>query len=232
MNTYSTPTWGYKIVSDHQINFYHILLPKIDIQNLSQKIPYIQNISSQKDGSINISIKSAINPQSIVDAVAHFFTKKEQGFLETPIFHYKVEEGLRQTLLPWALSFQGCLALLLLTHPTTAKIIDPNWQYINAPTGGLYLSPFTLFLYTDHPKIIHPVGVGNFQSRKDIEQGTSLLIRKMIKIMTQAQPGHEGLALLSLVQDAAKLSSKEICRIINDKSFGIKQPIHSPFFTG
>lgn len=54
----------------------------------------------------------------------------------------------------------------------------------------------------------------------------------MLKNISEAQPGLEGLALMSLVEQKTKLSQKEIRTIINEKSFGIKSPLYCTFFTG
>lgn len=232
MSSYSTPTWGYKIVSENKINFYHVLLPKVNLTKLYSYIPGVQSIRKQKDGSITITIRPSAFSLNIVDKIVSFFVREEQEFVETPIFSYEVPTRLRKELIPWALSFEGCLAVLLAHDPDIAALINTNWQFINANTGGLFLEPFTLFLYADHPKIIHPITVGNYEARKTIEQKTAHIIRKILKNMQEAQPGLEGLALLSLVEDKTKLSQKEITAIINEKSFGVKTPSLCTFFTG
>lgn len=130
-------------------------------------------IKQQKDGSITI----VLNPQTpsllVVDKIVSFFKEKEQEYIETPKYSFKVEPRIRAELMQWALAFEGCLALLLASDPGVKELINPTWQFINSKTGGLYLEPFTLFLYEDHPKIIHPITVANYDARKTIEQKNS-----------------------------------------------------------
>lgn len=235
MSSYTTSTWGYKILSDNKINFYHVLLPKIDLSSLTT-LPSIHAIKQQKDGSITISVNSSASSLNTVDEIVQFFSKKEQNFLDTPNYYYKVDTKTRQSLLTWGLAFQGCLALLLQFDSKIQEVLPDitfgNWQFINAATGGLYLEPYTVLLYESYPKVIHPVSVANYEARNCIEQTISSYIRKMLKHMQEAQPGLEGLALISMVEEKTKLSQKEITKIINDKSFGIKTPTFSPFFVG
>lgn len=232
MNSHSTQTWGYKIVSPHQVNFYHILLPKINLSSLAKKIPSIQYIKQQKDGSVTISFTQSTPVITTVDQIVEFFTTSEKKFLDTPTFTYKLTPALRRSLVQWALSFQGCLALLLTHDKAVSHLVDKNWHYINSPVGGLVLSHYTLFFYAHSVKIIHPTHVGNYEQRKLIEQTMTLYIRKALKRVGEAQRGMEGLALLAFVEEKTRLSQKEIAKIINEKSFGIATPKHSPFFTG
>lgn len=230
MHSHSTQTWGYKIVSPNQINFYHILMPKINLAALPKKIPSIQYIKHQKDGSVTISLDNTTSAITTVDQIVEFFTHTEKNYLDTPVFRYKIDPKLALSLKEWALSFQGCLALLMVKDQDIAKLVDKNWQFINSGVGGLVLSPFTIFFYADRAKIIHPTHVGNYEERKRIEQTLAILIRKAIRRIREAQSGQEGLALLSFVEEKTQLSQKEIAEIINEKSFGVITPNHSPFF--
>lgn len=231
MGSYTTPTWGYKIVSDRQIQFYHVLLPKIKTQALLRFIPHAKDIKHHKDGSITISLTNNAYPTIAVESVISFFEQKTNALLETPNYYYDVLLRTRRLLAQWALSFHGCLALMLVYNKEIKKIVTADWEFINSLCGGLYLPPYTLFLYQDRPKIIHPVSAQNSNERKIIEQETARLVRQMVKKVHEAQPGLTGLALLSLPEDKTRLKAGKICEIINNKSFGVKNPIYSPFFS-
>lgn len=231
MGSYTTPTWGYKIVSDRQIQFYHVLLPKVKTQQLLRFIPHAQDIKHHKDGSITISLTSDAYPTMAIEKVISFFDQKTNSFLETPNYYYEIPVRIRRSLTQWSLAFQGCLALMLVHNKEIKKNITGDWEFINSLSGGLYLPPYALFLYQDHPKIIHPVSAQNSNERKIIEQETARLVRQMVKKVREAQPGLTGLALLSLLEDKTRLKAGKICEIINNKSFGVKNPIFSPFFS-
>lgn len=231
MGSYTTPTWGYKIVSDRQIQFYHVLLSKVKTQTLLRSIPQAKDIKHHKDGSITIYLASDTYPTIAVESVISFFEQKSNALLETPNYYYKIPVRTRRSLAQWALSFQGCLALMLVHNKEVKKNIEVDWEFINSLSGGLYLPPYTLFLYQGHPKIIHPVSAQNSNQRKIIERETARLVRQMVKKMREAQPGLTGLALLSLLEDKTRLKAGKICEIINNKSFGVKNPIYSPFFS-
>lgn len=231
MGSYTTPTWGYKIVSDRQIQFYHVLLPKVKPQTLLRSIPHAKDIKHHKDGSITISLTSDAYPTIAVEKVISFFEQKTNDLLETPNYYYDLAVRTRRSLAQWALAFQGCLALILAHNRDLKKFLKADWEFINSQVGGLYLSPYTLFLYRDHPKIIHPVSAQNSNERKIIEQEVARLVRQMVKKIQEAQPGLTGLALLSLLEDKTRLKAGKICEIINNKSFGVKNPIYSPFFS-
>lgn len=228
---YTTQTWGYKILSPRHISFYHLLLHRIPPQMLSEQIAEITMIEKQTDGSILIHLSLEEKAEEVVKKLLTFFNDASCRFFDTPRYYYKIPPNVRQSLLSWALAFEGCLALLLLSDKATSPFFTNQWEYVNASTGGIYLRPFTLLLYEDYPKIVHPITLGNFTARKRIEQTAAVLIRKMFRRITQAQKGLEGIALLSMVKEKTHLSQTSITKIINDKSFQVKAPHYSPFFT-
>ncbi len=228
MDRHSTMTFGYKILSDNKINFYHVLLPKVSLESLSQVLGEVQK---QSDGTITVTVPQSSRSPDVIEQLVSFFEKKSQDFLDTPKQYYKIDDGIRQTLKSWALSFQGCIALLLAHYQQTKPLIGSNWQFINSQTGGLFLSPYTIFFYENYSKIIHPISIQSYDARKTIEGATAMFIKRVIKRTSDAQPGLEGVALLSLVEEQTLLSPKKITSIINDKSFGIQTPACSPLFT-
>jgi hypothetical protein len=183
------------------------------------------------DGSIRVKITEEVHTEEIIKKLLAFFHQKSLDYFETPTVYYKIPLAMRQQLLSWALSFEGCLAMLLLADKKISGFFHGQWDYLNASTGGLYLEPFTLLLYETYPKVVHPITLQNFKARKSIEHTTVLIIRKMIHRISQAQKGLEGVALLSLVEEKTRHSPLAITRTINDKSFRIKAPVYSPFFS-
>lgn len=220
------------MIADDIINFYHILLPKIPLDTLKNSLPYAEHIKQQEDGSITITVSSSASSSVVVQSIISFFDQKSLEFLETPKYYYKVDHNVRQSLLGWELAFEGCLAVLLFSDEKLKPFLDNSWELINSTAGGIFLSPYTLFLYEDHPKIIHPVTVRGYDARKAIEHTTSLFIRRMVSRISEAQPGLEGIAILSMVEEKTGLSAKEISTKINNKVANIKNPVLSPFFIG
>lgn len=231
MSTYTTPRWGFKILTENSINFYHVLLPKIHLNSLHNILPQARSIQKQKDGSITISVPSSENPSRVVREIVSYLKEKEKDFLSSPDFYYKMGNSTRQSLRAWALSFEGCLGILL----TSDKAIQPllenaTWQFINSKVGGLYLAPFTLFLYEDHPKIIHPITIQNEAAREEIERITAQYIKSMVKRVEQAQNGFEGLALISYVEEKTGLTQEQIADHIHEKTAHVETPHYSPLF--
>ncbi|MBI2033400.1 MAG: hypothetical protein HYT10_02980 [Candidatus Levybacteria bacterium] len=228
METFTTPTWGYKIITNETLNFYHVLLPQVPLRALFEEIPVIEHIKQENDGSITISThKEEIH--TVVQIIIGFFQAKALEFIDTPKSYYKIDSN-KKHVLTWGLTFEGCLGILLEHDPDINPLLQNSWEYINSYSGGLYLPPYTLLLYEDYPKIVHPVSINNFDARKTIEQKTSSMIRKMMKRINQAQEGLEGIALLSLIESKTPLSATDAVRILNNKSFQIKAPTYSPFF--
>lgn len=224
MTSFSTSTWGYKILSDTQISFYHVLLPKLGIDILKDCIPNLVKIQPKKDGSVTISVAPPQKSMEIAEKIVAFFNKKEQRFLETPPIYYKIDNTVRQALIPWALALEGCLAVML------SKILDMQWELIDSQAGGIALDGFTLLLNKDYPKIIHPISVSNYNQRLEIEKLTAKLVSNLAKNVAQAQPGMEGLALLAFSAEKTKLPEEEIVSLIEQKSYALKNPTNAPIF--
>nr|MBP9719588.1 hypothetical protein [Candidatus Levybacteria bacterium] len=151
----TTPTWGYKILSKQQINFYHVLLRQMPLHRITKQISGIHALEKQNDGSIVVHLSERESTEEIVKELLTFFNHTSLTFFDTPKIYYKIPKNVRQSLLSWALAFEGCLALLLLSDKRTKDFFSNQWEYVNASTGGIYLHPFTLLLYEDYPKIIH-----------------------------------------------------------------------------
>lgn len=230
MQGYTTDTWGYKFLSDTSLSFYHVLLAQVSLKELYHSLPNLQYITPRDDGSIFLRLEPFSDHQSVLSALHDFFEKKAKEHLDTPKAYYKIPPIMRQSLLSWSLAFEGCLALLLLADNNTRPFLRGNWDYINSRSGGLYLAPYTVLLYDEYPKIVHPVTVQNYTVRKTIEQTVASSIRKIVKRISEAQEGMEGLALLSLVEEKTDMTSKQISSIIDQKSTGIKAPFYSLFF--
>lgn len=231
MQSVSTPTWGYKVLSDSQIAFYHILLSKIPVKALKRRISDIQSIKKQKDGSVTISLKSLGLHQHIVEKILSYIDTKNKSSLDTPFYYYKITPQLRQILRQWSLTIESSLAILLLQDKRIASHLQEDWHLINSYVGGVYLTPFTLFLYHDHAKVIHPVISENTALRKHIERLTASYVRILCIKIAKAPTDTIGKVILSYVQEKTGISQEKLIEIINIKSAGIKLPTYSPFFT-
>ena len=224
-----SPDWSYKTISDTTISMYHVVFTKVPLDEIRRDIVGAKYIEKKDDGSLVIELYDQYTPETLRKILA-ILDEKASQFLEVPNFYYYVDKPTRDILKEWFLAFQGCLAFLLSEHPGIKHLLS-DWQFINSYAGGIYLNPFTLFLYSDHPKIIHPVTVRNYDERSMIENITAATIRAMVGRLKEAQPGYEGMALLSMVKDKTNLDQKEIVKRINDKCYGIVTPKHSPFFS-
>lgn len=231
MESITTTTWGYRVVSDTQIAFYHVLLPKIPLKKLKRRIPQIQRIQKHTDGSITLSLKQPGNHKTVVEKIVAFFDKKNQSTIDTLNYHYKMTPELRQLLKEWGLSIEAALGILLSYDKRITAVIKNDWELLNSYVGGLYLSPFTLFFYDTYAKVIHPVTGDNAAIRKVIEQRTASYLRSICEKMQLAKRETIGAMLLSYVSKKTGLSKEKITEIINEKSAQIKIPLHSPLFT-
>lgn len=207
-----------------------MLLPKVNLEKLHRKVPQAKTIRQHKDGSISVYVPRNTRHEQVVEELISYFNKKTSNYLETPNYYYRNDPSIRQILIQWSLSFEGCLALLLLSDPKTARLIDPEWQCINSYVGGLFLSPYTLFFYADRVKIIHPITLQNFEARKTIEQVSASYVRSLLRVFKRAKRELKGVAMAKYVSRRTRLTNKEITTIVNEKSSGVKTPIYSGFF--
>lgn len=230
MQGYTTDTWGYKILSDTTLSFYHVLLSQISLKELYDSLTNVQYITPRDDGSIFLRLEPLTDHQSVIVALQNFFEQKAKEHLDTPKAYYKIPSTTRQSLCTWSLAFEGCLAMLLLADGNTRPFLRGKWEYINSRSGGLYMAPYTILLYDEYPKVVHPITVQNYTIRKTIEQTIASSIRKIVKRIHEAHTGLEGLALLSLVEEKTSYSRTQITQIINEKSTGVKAPFYSQFF--
>lgn len=230
MQSYTTSTWGYKILPNQNINFYHVLLSKVELDSVKKEIPYLQYLSQQSDGSITISIHFPSYTSIVIQNLVTFLEKKASEFLDTPDYNYKITLHQRQLLKEWSFAFLGCLSFLLVKESSIKTFIKPEWELINSYIGSIYLSPYTMLLYEDYPKIIHPVTLRNYESRNTIEKITTGFIEEICKKLDQAQKGYEGIAILLLLEKKTGASAKEIAYLINKKTNNLKHPNHTPIF--
>lgn len=226
----STTSWGYKIISAHKLNFYHVSLSKVSIFQIIRVASGAKEVALEPDGTITITVERTSDMNSVLLSIIPFLNKKLKEALYSTTYYYKMRNSTRKILGNWALAFEGCLALLLVNDETVKKYIDGEWEFVNSTAGGIYLSPFTLLLYKDYSRIVQPVKYTNKEARQAIEKKTAFIIRKIVRRIEESQKGFEGLALLSLVESSAGLKSAEISEIIYGKSFGIKTPKFSPLF--
>lgn len=229
MDHYSNTTWGYKLVNENTLNFYHVLLPKIDTRALMHVL-HNDFFFMEKDASLTVLLSDKTTAAKAVEKLLLFFKQKEDDFTTTPSNIVRADNKIRTLLKCWSLAFFGCIAILLVSDEAVSKSVSKNWEYINSNTGGLYLHPFTLIFEQHSARIIHPVTMQNYDSRIRIETAACSYMQKIITRIEDAQRGFEGVAMISLVKERTGMSTGEIAQLINKKSFGVQNPAHCPFF--
>lgn len=165
----------------------------------------------------------------------NLYTHHSLDSLKSPLYYYRVEPILRQTLAQWIIAFEGCLALLLTTNTNLHKklgIYNAQWNYLNSLFGGIVVGSYAIVLFNSFPKVVHPATHSSQAIRKEIEQLAALFIRQLLKRMQEAQPGMEGIAMLSLIENKTQISPHFATQIINEKALSIKTPSQSPILTG
>lgn len=228
----STTSWGYKIISANKLNFYHVALSKVNISQIIRVASIAKEVALEPDGTITIIVEKTGDMNVVLLNIIPFLNKKLKEDLYSSKYYYEMKDRTRKILGNWALAFEGCLALLLIKDEIVKKHIEGEWEFVNSNAGGLYLSPFTLLLYKDYPRVVQPVKHLNKGARNVIEKKTAFIVRKIVRRIEEAQEEFEGLALLSLVENSTGLKSAEISEIIYRKSFGIKTPKFSPLYNG
>lgn len=228
---YTTSHWGYEILGGNKIKFFHIILPRLTRQKISFSLPGVESMEIDEDGSILLSPYPWLNTKDVMNGIISFFERKSLDYLDTNYANYRVSKEAKEILRQWFLAFEGCLGILLsLDKRIQALRGNFQWKFINAKTGGLYLAPYTLFLYKDYAKIIHPVTVSTIDDRFLIEKTAAHFVQLLAQRVQDAQKGYEGMAMLSVVEERTQLQRKNILKAINDKSFYIVNPSNSPFF--
>lgn len=228
MDTKITKEWGYRILSPTSLNFYHIILPKIGIKNLSENLHNFASIELLPDKSVLITTETPLDRELLTAELEHLLEGMETRFAQTQKFTYKVTKKHKDFLKNWFFSIEGGIALIIIAKCENLKLKPYDFELINSPIGGVYLHPFTILFYDDHAKVIHPIKVSNFFLREQIEKDISMSVRGILKRVEESQRGFEGLALLSYIQERTGLSPKLIGSIINEKARMISLPKHSP----
>lgn len=231
MIRYSTDTWGYTILSNTSINFFHVLLPKVDRKTLLESLSHVRDISKNEDGSVTITFTSGSSlPFGLKDLISFF--EEQTKLLDSTKYSFDVSPKTRNNLKSWFVALEGALGVLL-THDQELKTaFHVEWEIINSNIGGLYIAPYTIFLYENYSRVIKPVTTRNFDIRKQIEQKTAKFVRGIIRRMEAAQPGMEGVAIVSYVEEKTVATESAITDLIYKKCIGIKTPEYAPFFTG
>ncbi len=214
----NTSSWGYKILSENSLTFYHALLPKISLSSLYEFIPQAKHIVYQEDGSIVISLSNSFIPSKVVGKILSLIEEKSKEYLNTPNYYYRIDKSVRQMLKPWALAFEGCLGVVLKHDTNTKKYFKYRWEFLHGPEGGIFLEPYTLILKSEFPKIIHPITPETYDARERIEQSATTTMRALVKRFLEAQPGFEGKAILSYVEEKLETPVKKIVAIIDEKT--------------
>lgn len=229
MDHYSNTTWGYKLLDKTRLNFYHVLLPRIDALALTHVL-HNDFFFMEKDKSLTVLLSDKTSAKEAIEKLLSFFSAKEQDFTVTPAHIVRAENNVRMLLKGWSLAFFGCIAMLLVSDDTVSKNIHKNWEFINAKTGGLYLHPFTMIFEEHGPRILHPATMQNYDSRLRIEAAACSYMQKIITRIEDAQQGFEGVAVISPVKEQTGMRTHEIAHLLNKKAFGVQNPDHCLFF--
>lgn len=225
MITYSTQNWSYKILSNRLVNVYHVLLDKSQINKIYHLLPQVKKITRQTDGSLLIEFPSGYLLPLGLKKIIDFFEQFLPG-LETPEYTYELSGETKKRLKTWFLSFEGCLALLLLHEYNLGE-----WHYLDSPTGGIQIGHLKLVFKPRFAKIIEPVNEKNYSLRQKIEQNTAHFVRILAKRIQEAQPGFEGLALLSYLEEKTGIAAQDAAEMIARKAQKIKYASVSDFFS-
>ena len=226
MQNQVSANWGFKQLTKNSIVFYHTSLAKYKHQikyYLSSGYRLKENI----DGSITIAASPALI-KTITQEMIIFFNQIDENLSETSNYYYTVPSCVKPILKGLPLAFEGCIAIILMSDIQNSSWINRDWQFINSRIGGLFIEPFTLLFYTNYSKVIHPINAGNFYARDKIERTVATAVQRILQRIEEAQPGYEGLAMLSYVEEKTSMSRQEIVDIINQKSNQIQNPKYFP----
>lgn len=222
------PYWSYKKLSASKLSFYHGNLKGVPLYAVYEQLPTINSLQHEEDGSITLAFDASINFSHVVSKLLFIAEKKQ--VISTPRAHFTISDQERARLSTWELSFEACIGILLSTDDFLKKSIS-SWELVNSTSGGIFIKPFALTLYKDYPKVIYPLTAATLCERFSIEHSAAVIIKKLIHRIMQAQPGYEGIAMLSYVEEKTGIPQNEICSLITNKTDNIHTPIHSQFFT-
>ena len=190
-----------------------------ELQNL------LHNINEQeKSPPILYHVTTIDSAKKIIQEIASFFRRREDNVVEIPDHLYKIPKPLKPILKSLSIAFVGCVGTILMHDLTTTNFATYDWQFLNSKIGGLFLDPFTLLFYSDHAKIIHPINTANFHIRERIERTAQTAVKKLVERVSESQPGYEGFAMLSYIEDKTGKQAKDIANVIYEKSRRIQTP--------
>lgn len=227
MENFSQANWGFKQLTKTRVTFYHPLLYKYT----HQLIPYLSpgfKLKENEDGSITIIVASPFRAKTVIQEMVAFFNKLDTQSFETSHHGYRIPSKVKPVLKGMPLAFEGCVAIILMSDVQNSTWMSDKWQFINSGIGGLFIDPFTLLFYTDYVKVIHPVTSQNYYMRDRIERIAATAVGKIMQWVEEAQPGYEGLAMLSYVEEKTRISRKKIVEIINQKANQVQDPKYFP----
>lgn len=226
MQNQISPNWGLKQLTKNCVVFYHSFLSKYKHQ-IKYYLSPGYSLKENVDGSITVSAKSPLI-KTITQEMITFFNQIDNNISETRNYYYSVSTYVKPILKGLPLAFEGCIAIILTSDIRNASWIGKNWQFINSRIGGLFIEPFTLLFYTNYLKVIHPINAKNFYIRDKIERTAAIAVEKILERVAEAQPGYEGLAMLSYAEEITRIPTQEIVNIINQKSNQIQNPKYFP----
>jgi len=216
-----TTYYGYKILSKDSFEFYHVLLKKVTLKEILLNIKGVIEVSKKTDGTLRIK---AQDPAAAINNLIRFFENKEQHFLETPDQKFVFDEYSYHILKEWAIAYQTCIALILTGDPTLLPSYNQEWSLLDSKAGGIYIKPFTIMFFNNCAKVIHPVSLANYNSRKQIEERIAKYTNNMINIFKKQKRTQIGESLIAYTQALTGLNKNIIVKIINNQSEKLNGP--------
>ncbi len=218
MRYQATNSWSYHVISKRKINFFHVLLSKLDHSEIENNLTYVQKLRNEADGSITIFLTEDGRLQQTISELTLFLQDVEAGFVDTPKAYFTLLEKDELKIKEWYFSIMGTIALILVNDPLLKDIFTGKWEYLDSAINTLYVEPYTFMFTSDYVKVIHPVRPQNYSLREHAEKVAALSYSQILKRFQEAYPGCEGLAILSYAQEKIGKSSDYITSIIQHKS--------------
>ncbi len=218
MQRFSNSYYGYNVMSENVLEFFHVLLDQVSLKMLCQEIAGIDEIEKLSDGSIAITTKTIV---STLRSCIAYFEKMQSNYWDTPQSLFQIDTSMQKQLIYWGSSFQGCIAMLLTKDPSFSSLYNHSWNFLKSQIGGIFVSPYTILFYENHAKIIHPITIQNYNERKLIEETIAKYATSIATILKRTKSENEGATLISFVAALTQLDEKSITENILEKSLFI-----------
>ena len=216
MKYQTSNAWSYHIVSKCTLNFYHVLVPQIELSEILQNLSFGKQIYKETDGSVTLILTEEGHLQETIQELKLFFMDVENDFIDTPYANYAIHYFDHSILNEWYYSIIGTIALILLNDPLLKEINTGKWEFISSPIAALFVEPFTYIFTEQYVKIVHPIRVDNYALREHAEQVASNAFSNIFMRINESFPGFEGVAIASYAEDKMGISAESISSKIHE----------------